>query len=207
MRGLGRERPLENGLQCVWYARPVNGIAREQRLPAAAGERFVEHHAHGVQIGLGRDLPPEGLFRRHVPGRAGDGEGAQRRDGLRSRGGGDAEVGQQGAVLSKEDVARLDVAVHDARRMDRFQGGQHVAPELDRIAAREGPTFQALRQGRSLNEVHHVVEEALGLTRPVDAHGVGVMQAGEDPRFFEEPLGGCCRRHLGADDLDGNHAV
>ena len=105
----------------------------EDRLVGAAAERQVagrgEHHrrAPRVHVRGGAALLPLDHLGGQVAGGAHDQPGLSQPGGV--AGLGDAEVDHDGPVVGEHDVARLQVTVHHARRVDRGQRLGHAVGE------------------------------------------------------------------------------
>ena len=82
----------------------------------ATRQRLVEHHSHGVPVGLGPDGARRGLLRRHVLGRADDLVGGQL---VFARVDDETEIEEDDAPpLGHEHVGRLDVAMNHPFRVE-----------------------------------------------------------------------------------------
>ena len=110
------------------------------------GDQLVEHRAERVEVGLRRGLAAERLLRRHV------GDGADHHPVLREARAverdREPEVADLGdAVRGQPDVARLEVAVHDALRVREGEAARR-RPSRSRAcapaAARPPPSRSAL---------------------------------------------------------------
>ena len=153
---------------------------------------------------LGRDV----LGGAHDHPGLGDGRGAH---GL-----GDAEVGELHLTGGRdEDVARLDVPVHESDRVGGVEGTSGLLEHVERVPERQ-LTFagQHVGQGLAHDEFHHQVGQGAaggGIgDLPVVVHGrdPGVGDPGGDLGLGTEPVhelgvGG----ELGLEDLDRDPAV
>ena len=93
----------------------------------------------------------------------------------------DAEVGDPGgAVVADEDVAGLDVAVHDAGLVRGGEGGGHLAADPGHLRRRERAGRSAGRPGSGREVLHDEAGAALVVHDVEDRHGVGVVQTGGD---------------------------
>ena len=181
-------------------ARHVRGQRRRRRLQVteddrdrvvglerpAPGQALVRHDAEGVEVAARAGRSATGLLGRQVQRRAdqlaGAGEGG--RAGRR----GDPEVGDlHDAVRPYEQVARLDVAVHDAAVVGGLQGGgglrQHVEGAVD---AEDAVPAQQRRQRLAVDELHDEPRPVGQLAVVVDRRDPGVRQP-------------CCVPGLGAE--------
>ena len=116
---------------------------------------------------------------------------------------GDAEVDHDGAVVGEHHVARLQVAVHHARRVDRGQGLGHAVGQPAQALAgqraagahhliQRGPGHEARDDVRVL--AGHVGVQDLGDVRAADpAHRLDL--AGQPPARVR-PLGAVRMEHL-----------
>ena len=177
---------------------PVDVRQRDRHLRGAvegprAGQALVGDDAEGVDVGGGGDLHALRLLGGEVLGGADDHAGAGQRGGV--AGLGDAEVGQlDHAVGPDHQVARLDVAVHDAGPV---RGGQPVgglAEDVQRPVDREPALVVQDRDERvALDELHDQERQLLGagvvdgLAVVVDRGDVRVGQRGRVPGLVAEP--------------------
>jgi hypothetical protein len=201
----------------------VGGIAIEPRqrgvgvgLPEkrhAPRQTFVEHKAERVQICATVELLPAYLFRREVLGRAHHHVGAGEIVAGSAESFGNTEVGQQHApVGSDQDVAGLDVAVHEPGAMCSIEGGGNTRTDVDREIGAEPALFvEQLSQALAVDELHDDGQASTAATgvldRVVDRDDVGVAQLGDCNGLATEALGdhriGCQRR---LQELDGDLA-
>ena len=121
------------------------------------------------------------------------------------QGPGDAEVGDHGLPARQHDVLRLDVAMDDAVLVGVLQGAADFAGDLERGVERKllFPR-EPLPERLALGERHHVVEQAVGLSRVVERENVGVLERRGDLDLAEEPLAAEDGRQLGLEQLDGD---
>ena len=105
---------------------------------------------------------------------------------------GDAEVAdQRGAVVGDQDVARLDVAVHDARRVGRGQRRADLGADLRRLLDLQRPArAEQGGQGDRGDELHDQQGWPSCSTTSKTGHRVRVVQPGRDPRLAHRPLVG-----------------
>ena len=191
------------------------------------GQQLGRDHACGVHV-----LPRVGrgagdLLGRHVTAGADASEGSGE-PGVAGRDR-DAEVAEAdprpaGAGGLEEEVARLDVAVHQARRVHRHQGLEHLVEHHANVAVgqRTVPGEQLL-QVAAAHQVHG--EEVAGATRglhdvavphpqpslprePLEGGGVvGASQLGRDPAPLVAVPGAPDRAHAAGADLVGHQVA
>jgi len=180
----GRERRRRRDvLVHVAVRRADGGLAGEG---LAAREELVEHDAAGVDVGA----RVRGARRDHLRGEVGDrsedGTGRGRR--RLGHGPGEAEVGDlDAAVRGDEHVLRLDVAVHQTRRVGRSEGVEHSLEHVERLAEGERA---ALAEHRAQVGPRHVLEGEVGgvavAALVVHADDAGVGEPGGRPRLAPE---------------------
>ena len=203
-RAAGRERlPLTNRLgQHVGRSVPVF----EGQL---AGEELVEHDAEAVDVRGGGDGLAHHLLRTGV----GEGHRQALRDGglgrrcaVRLQRLGDAEVEQlELAPIRDQDVARLQVAMHDEMLVGELHG---LAQRLEQPEPRVDVELAALAVGverLAVDVLHHQEGEAgLGRAAVVEAGDVRVLEAREDLPFCQEASPRIVTGQPLAQDLDGH---
>jgi hypothetical protein len=116
---------------------------------------------------------------------------------------GDAEVGHHRLVAFQQNVLRLDVAVDDPVAVGITQGGGHVTGDSKPVS--QGELLfpgEPVPQRFPLDVGHDVVEEAGGFPGVEQRQDVGVIQAGGELDFAEEPVGAEHGRQLGMQHLD-----
>jgi len=157
---------------------------RTQREHVRRGCRVRATGQLGGQVGRGTADQPGG-GQRHV-----------------ALGTGDTEVGELGHPgVVDQDVARLDVAVHDARLVCGVQCAGHLLADARDLRHREGAALgDQLRQALGLQVLHHQARVALVLGDVEHHDGVRVLQAGGVLGFAHGP-----RVQLGP--VGGRHAV
>ena len=145
--------------------------------------------------------------------------GAHHHAGLGHRGGvdglGDAEVGELHLPgRGDQDVARLDVAVHQARGVGDLQRAAGLLEHVECVPQRQ--PSGALDHGvqrLAVDQLHHQVGGAarvveLGLAVVVDAGDAGVVEHGDRAGLGAEPLDELgVGRELGLEHLDGDLAA
>lgn len=141
----------------------------------------VERGAEGEDIGAACGLLTARDLGRQVRGGAGHNAGSGDRDvadGVR-----DTEIGDlDGVVVAEEQVARLEVAVHDSARVRRGQrrGGLGADPR-DRLGW-EGPLLgQYGGQAAGGHILHHQHQLTVVINHVVHGDRVGVAEPGRDP--------------------------
>jgi hypothetical protein len=98
----------------------VDGVQSHRAIAGILKHQLRHHDPCCVNIGTGIDMVATQLLGRHVGGRPGDRSAPLSGDGL-----GDAEVHDDHAPrLCDHDVLGLQIAVDEARVVDRLQTGQ-----------------------------------------------------------------------------------
>jgi len=174
-------------------------LARAARLVAVAlyaGHELVQHEADRVDVARGRDGATGALLGARVCGR----EQARARHGrvalaeqLR-----DAEIEQlRRAVLADEDVAGLEVAVHDEVRMRVLHRGEHALEQPQPLGERQRAPVAPWRDRLAVDVFHREVGRAVvGGTRVDEGRDVGMIEPREDLPLGEKALE--ARAHQGA---------
>jgi hypothetical protein len=122
-----------------------------------------------------------------------------------------AEVGELDQALARQhDVRRLDVAMNHPLAVRETQPFERLAKNGDHLAGQHGPAQlpEVLRQGLSLDELHHDVELSLLDEEFANLDDVGVLKVALDFGLVEEPLPQFgVERQLRIDGLDGDDFV
>jgi hypothetical protein len=176
-------------------------------------DELVEDAAEGVQVGARVDGVAASLLRREVVRRADDRAGAGRDAALVAELR-DAEVEDLREVLARarlhqHDVARLHVAVDDARVVRLGERAEHLLPDLrgPRLVDRP-PIPEHLREVLPRDVLHREVEPVVvgggaHLAEVEHADRVRVREARDDPRLGEEALHrALLAREVAAQDLE-----
>ncbi len=156
-------------------------VGRERLLPT---ERFVRHHADGIDVAANRGRFARQPFGREVSRRAehdpGLGEIAAAR-------GGDAEVGELGpAALVEQDVARFDVAVQDPVLVRRREPRENILQDGHDARRRHRAAADLVMQRRAGQRLHHEIDVLAVVTEVVDRDDVRVARGGGGARFVLE---------------------
>jgi hypothetical protein len=171
-------------------------IALKRRSPC---RHFEEHDSQRKQIRARIERPPEGLFRRHVPGCSDRTSPAALlccgRRPLRVPGGDRLEElrhteveNLDALVVGNHDVARLQIAVHDSDRVGTGQRVSHLSGERDRLREwKPGAAAQELTQAAALNELHRDEHEVGGFLHRVEVNDVGVIERSRRSGLAQEP--------------------
>ena len=164
----------------------VGALAEGQR----AGEAFEEQAAERVLVGAAVELVAADLLGRHVVDGAHElpvgGVGAVA--GVR-----EPEVGEVGviavALLVEQDVARLDVAVHQPAPVGGVERFGDLRGDGDGPlgAERSAGSQQGLEVG-AVDVAHRDEQPAIDLAGVVDGDDVRVVEARRQPRLVQEPL-------------------
>ena len=139
------------------------------------------------------------LLGRHVRGRAerhaGRGEPGTRPGTILRRGRdrlGDAEVSDDRVPAREKHILRLEVAVHHASTVRVRQRVGQLADDAGPVRHRQRALARETSAQRFAVHVrHHVKQQAVRITRVVDAEHVGVCQPSRDADLMEEALGTC----------------
>jgi hypothetical protein len=84
----------------------------------------------------------------------------------------------------------------------------HVSEDSDCFGDRQFPlSHQFLAQTGALDIWHHVIEEAVDLSRVVEGQDMGMLEVGSDGDLAEESLGTKRSREIGSQDLHRHLAV
>jgi hypothetical protein len=105
----------------------------------------------------------------------------------------------------QQDVARLDIAVHDPLSVREVQRVPDFGGDPDRLLERQRAfPLEALAQRLALHVRHYVVEKPPGVTGVVEGKNVWVGETGGERDLPKEPVGPERGGELGAEDLDGD---
>jgi hypothetical protein len=85
-----------------------------------------------------------------------------------------------------DDVARLEVAVHDAVLVGRLDPGRDVAADVDGFVHRYWSAGEAFRQRFPRHELEHQITALVDLFDAVDGRDVGVGERREHARLALE---------------------
>jgi hypothetical protein len=171
-----------------------------------AGQHFVQHAAQRVDVAPTIDLPHGApLLRTHVSRRA---ERHPRLGDLSiaryTKGSGDPEVADVRVGTRKQDVARLDIPMHEAVPMRVVQRICHLAPDSQRVCQRESPLAkQTVPDGFPLHVGHYVVEQAGCLSGVMEGKDVRVGEPRLDSDLTQEALAPERGRDPRMEHLDG----
>ena len=175
-----RARPL--GIPLADHPDQLLRVSRRDAVRLPAREQLVQHDAERIDVARGRDAAAAHLLGARVLG----GHEPHLGSGLRGRLGravgleqlGDAEVEQlRHARGGDEDVAGLDVAVHDEALVRVLHGAADLPEEREAAVDRQAPVVAPLDERLPL----HVLEDEVGLARlrrPAveQARDVGVIE-------------------------------
>ncbi len=187
-----------------------HGVTAEGALP---GCHLVQHRPEGKDVAAGVHLVAFGLLGRRVRRRAH--EDAVLGLELHFAGGivgcdgslhelGEAEIQHlDDAIRGDHDVARLQVAVDDARGVSLGHGGGDGYGVLEAVGGGEAVCRDHLIERPARQIFHGDVHEAILLADIVDGYGVGVVESRGGPCFADEalaPIG--IARHFGPQHLE-----
>ena len=153
-----------------------------------AGEHLVEQHAKAVQIGAGIDPLAANLLGTHIARRT-DRQSGTGHDRAAAEGFGNAKVGQHRvAVLTKQDVLRLDIAVNDIAAVCVIQSADDGPGDGQRFGQRQTGA-DTLLQGAAGQVFHRQIIGALVRGDVIDGNDVRIAELGDDAAFAQEALG------------------
>jgi hypothetical protein len=110
-------------------------------------------------------------------------------------------------VRGEEHVRRLEVAVHDAARVQRGERRQHAERDRYRLRDGQGAAGKALAEGLPLEQLHGDEQLAVILTDVVELADVGMIDARRRARLAPEAP---ARRFVAAErrhHLESDHAL
>jgi hypothetical protein len=163
------------------------------------GQHLVDDRTQCIQIGATVDRLGPRLLRTHVV-RCSDRGAGHRGTRLSIHRLGDAEVRQHGgAVGLEQDVAGLDVAMHEALGVGEIEPARDVAGDVERLGDRQSG-LDTLAQRATGNELRGEVVHRAVRADVEHRHQVRMTELGRDPAFLEEAVGelgvrGQRRRH------------
>ena len=207
VRGVLGHRPADHGVECSSTAAPGSegrrrlvevgphlGRALALRERDLAGDRVEEDATEGVDVGPRVDPAPLYLLRRHVVDCADHlargGQPASRGRDLR-----ESEVREERrrAVVSRpgfsdEHVRGLDVAVHEAGRMDRIESVGHLRDQRGRLVGGQRAVGRGQPPEIAPGHVSHGHEQqSVALAGAEDRDHPRMLDRGCGARFLAEP--------------------
>lgn len=147
----------------------------------------VEGRAERVHVGRGQRAPAVHGLRRQVRGGARDHPGrGDRRVAGRVR---DPEVGELRALVGQQDVARLDVPVHDPGLVRRGQRVGDLRADLGHLRRRQRAALgEHLGEAVGGQVLHHQHRQPVVLHDVEDRDGVRMVQPRGDPALAQHPV-------------------
>ncbi len=195
----------------------VERVPRHDRLWGGTGERrltdehLVQHARQTVLIAAAVNLlASRGLLRAHVGRRPDDRSRLCERLRLPrdAEGTGDLEVRDDRGPARKQDVLRLDVAVHHAVAVRVGQRSRHLRRDAHGVLEPQLLfPVQAVAERFPLHVGHHVVEKAPGRAGVVQRENVRMLQPSRDLDLAQKPLRTHRGRKLGVQHLDGDRTA
>ena len=91
-----------------------------------------------------------------------------------------------GAVIADLDVGRLEIAMHDAGLVRRFERLGNLPRDGEGFVKGNRALRDAIRERRPLHQLHHERRNAAGLLEAVDRGDVGMVERGQRLRFAVE---------------------
>ena len=184
-----------------------------------SGERLRHDETERVEVRLWPHGRPADLLGRHVAGRPDDLAIVRDARLLLVLPGqldpaGDPEIQdlhevRLARVIDEQHVRRLDVAMHDAKRVRLHQRLQDLRRDASHAEGRERASPQLLLDRSTAQELEHDERQSeLGGPEVEEAHGVGMLEALDQRGLAREPLEHAVRVHgLDEDHLDGDLAA
>ena len=176
------------------FAKHVRLRLAEER--ASPGQHLVEDDAEGEDVGARVDEIADRLFRRHVArgadGRAGAGQrhaggGALGRRVVRLADLGDPEIQHlHQVVVGDHDVARLQIAMHDAGTMRAPHGLRNLGGVAHDLVDAEGALLEEAAQGAAPHQLHGDEVDALVGVDLVDRDDARMIEGGGGLGLAEE---------------------
>jgi hypothetical protein len=120
----------------------------------------------------------------------------------------EAEVEELRAGAREHHVARLEIAMHDARPVRAVEGVGDLDAETEHVVDRERPALNAIRERLALDQLHDEVEIVPLAPDVVDDADVRMVERGNEPRLALEAradLGRACQ--IARQDLDRDLAA
>src|SRR2546426_1153757 len=154
-------------------------------------------------------LDPPRLLRAHVPrGAHRDARARYAPSARHPDRPGDTEVAHHRMTGLKQDVLRLDVAMHDVATMGVAQGVRHLAGDVQRVLERElALADQAPAQRLSFHIRHHVVQQTVGFPGVMQWQDVGMGEPGGDVDLAQEPVLPQGRAEVRAEHFEGDQTA
>lgn len=119
----------------------------------------------------------------------------------------DAEIRHQGVPIRQQDVFGLDVAMDHTVAVGVVQRIGHFAGNADGVVHRELTlTLQSCAQRLARDHGHHIVEEAVGLSRIEQRQNMGVLESRRGSDLGEKAFGAQHGAEVVVEHLDGHVA-
>ena len=179
-------RQFRDRLNAMHHGDADDIVRPVRRLP---GEHFVKHDTEAVKIGAVIQLLAGDLLRAHVNGTA-DGQSGRGQLGIVGIDQlGDAKIAEhRGAVLAKQDILRLDVAMDNASLVG--VGQRHGDGFHDLQGALQAQAlFDLLRQGPFREQLHGKIIVGAVRAEIVDRDDLRMLELGDDAPFLQKPIG------------------
>ena len=89
---------------------------------------------------------------------------------------------------AEQDVRRLDVSVDEPAGVRDVERGRHLSEDADRsLRVERAPVGEHGAQVLAVDEAHHLEQDAVLFSRPVDRDHVGVVERSRGSRLRDEP--------------------
>ena len=121
---------------------------------------------------------------------------------------GESKVSTCATVARNLDVGRLEVAMHDAALVRRFERGGNLRAEPQRVGDRKRPVADQIGKRLAAHQLHDQAAPVAELGELVKRGDIRVVERREDPGFAAKP-GQAVRvvTKAGVDELDGDVAI
>ena len=187
LRAIAAFGVLRAGLIAVFSVLCERLRALDSVVRRASGHGAIDRRAEAVDIAPWPLLiaPARVLLNGRVARRDEIGDGARFADhGVARR----AEIQQhRRAVVTHEDVGRLDVAMHEALRVDLFEAVEQRMQDLqDLVFEQRATTLEQAVEALALLILHHHIGGVIRFKNIVHAHDAGMFELGQGARFDNE---------------------
>ena len=112
------------------------------------------------------------------------------------------------SVPCQHDVVRFDVAMEETRVVHRTDRTRELESNADGVRRTEGATtLHSLLQRFSIDELHPQADAIVDAVGAVDGHDISMMDAGQQPPFFEDCGPASGQRAIFGEELQGDVTI